>query len=843
MTEMRLRSLLLASIFIIAMLTTSSFAIKTVTYTSELPRETVDWEGYHTLPKFDPALGNLVSVNFTASLNATMDGEAENNANSWFYDAYFTADADMYVDMLNGEKLTLQLNLETDHEDLAPSTPPYLGGPDYFAASDAGDTSGFIYYNDARKDDFVGTGNINLKTKSTATSKVENSGNSYFLIMTYSWTNASITYTYDECRSCISGYKLDDCTKLGVKDWKVTLNNSTYTTSTFTDSAGKYEFCGLVPGDYIITEDTPAGYIPAGPVSIAATLKCKENLTDQNFTNQKLLCISGYKINSSTGAGLPGWNITLTNASGSVTAKTGPDGKYQFCNLLPGSYSLTEEIVPGYLVVQKVSNPFTLGCANITNKNFTNKWVPNLCGECWERKPTYLAMTYTGQTCTANCNAQAAGKVIVTGDPAGATPVRIVVRDSSSTGTIWFDRTVALGDTFVIDPAYGGATTLGTNTYVQISSSSGTVLQTVLFHTSCSQPLRPGDMYGSLRLEGCTGTEPACPTATDDAYNALNDTTLAVAASQGVLANDNGAEITILSNTQPGNGTVTLNADGSFTYVPKAGYCGTDRFSYKITGGGCDEGYQDEANVTLNVKCLWCQVSGSEALTFSGKQVSWKITNNGAEPQDISSIYLAWPSVNKKEVKVMLNGVEIYSPDLAAPSATINSGWKGTVAARTIGAGKTATLTFEFESTACTDQSGYTINVQFSSGCSANLATVVDCQAAGGSALTISAKKVSWTIKNNGVTPLDIGGIDLTWPQTNGKEMKVTLDGVEIYSPDLPAPSASFCSGWKGTLDARTIQPGQARILTFEFEKTASTSQSGYTINVRLNPACSLSFP
>ena len=72
--------------------------------------------------------------------------------------------------------------------------------------------------------------------------------------------------------------------------------------------------------------------------------------------------------------------------------------------------------------------------------------------------------------------------------------------------------------------------------------------------------------------------------------------------------------------------------------------------------------------------------------------------------------------------------------------------------------------------------------------------------------------------------------------------MKVTLDAVEISSPDLVAPSASFCSGWKGTLADRTIQPGQTRILTFEFEKTASTSQSGYTINVRLNPACSLSF-
>lgn len=754
---MKYERLLLVSIFTIAILTASSLAVKTVTYTSNLLPETVGtWERDHTLPYFDPDLGNLISVDFTASLNATVSGAAENKATtSGVTGAYISCDADMYVDMINGDRLSLQVNLATDPTNLD----PYDGivdfqGPSAFSDSDADSTSGSIYYNDARKDAYVGKGTFNLKTYATAESMVLGGGNWATLIDTYSWSNASITYTYEECDPCISGYKLD----------------------------------------------------------------------------------------GSTGAGLPGWNITLTNASGSITAQTGPDGRYEFCNLRPGSYSLTEEIVPGYLVVQRVFNPFPLGCENITNKNFTNKFVPSLCGECWEKRPTYLAMTYTGQTCTANCNVQADGKVIVTGDPAGASPVHIVARDSSSTGTIWFDGTVALGQTFIIDPANGGATTLGTNTYVEISDSSGT-LQTVLFHTSCSQPLRPGDMYGSLRLEGCTGTEPACPTAMDDAYSSLNDTTLAVAATEGVLANDNGAEISILSYTQPGNGTVSLNADGSFTYVPHAGYCGIDSFSYKINGATCDAGYQDEANVSINVSCLWCQVSGSNALAFNGKVVSWEITNSGAEPLDISSIYLAWPSINKKEVKVKLDGVEIYSPDLVAPSATINSGWKGTVAARTIGPGKTSILTFEFESNACTDQSGYTINVQFSSGCSANLAPVGNCQALGGSALTFSGKKVSWQITNNGMTPLDIGGIDLMWPQANGKEMKATLDGVEIYSPDLAPPSASFCTGWKGAIADRTIQPGKTSILTFEFEKTASTSQSDYTINVQLNPSCSLSFP
>ena len=49
--------------------------------------------------------------------------------------------------------------------------------------------------------------------------------------------------------------------------------------------------------------------------------------------------------------------------------------------------------------------------------------------------------------------------------------------------------------------------------------------------------------------------------------------------SGNVLKNDHGATAVVRS-TQPSDGTVTLNADGSFTYTPKAGFKGTDTFTY-----------------------------------------------------------------------------------------------------------------------------------------------------------------------------------------------------------------------------------------------------------------------
>ncbi|MEV6283280.1 esterase-like activity of phytase family protein [Kribbella sp. NPDC051770] len=49
-----------------------------------------------------------------------------------------------------------------------------------------------------------------------------------------------------------------------------------------------------------------------------------------------------------------------------------------------------------------------------------------------------------------------------------------------------------------------------------------------------------------------------------------------------VLRNDAGATA-VVRNSQPANGTVTVAADGSFVYTPKAGFKGTDSFTYTAT--------------------------------------------------------------------------------------------------------------------------------------------------------------------------------------------------------------------------------------------------------------------
>lgn len=78
------------------------------------------------------------------------------------------------------------------------------------------------------------------------------------------------------------------------------------------------------------------------------------------------------------------------------------------------------------------------------------------------------------------------------------------------------------------------------------------------------------------------------PVAGADDYTINSDHTLVVDAEHGVLANDHdaeGANLTLELVDGPANGTLTLNADGSFTYVPNPGFTGQDTFTYRISDG------------------------------------------------------------------------------------------------------------------------------------------------------------------------------------------------------------------------------------------------------------------
>ncbi len=164
--------------------------------------------------------------------------------------------------------------------------------------------------------------------------------------------------------------------------------------------------------------------------------------------------------------------------------------------------------------------------------------------------------------------------------------------------------TATLSDSFVdTAPADGRADPSSVVTYTAVISNAGPDPATgVSFSdTIDSNTTLVG---GSLKIS---------PLAFPESYNTSQNTQLVIAAGAGVLVNDTGTPaptvagiatpacadvITPFVCTTTQNGTISLNADGSFTYDPPAGFQGTDSFTYTATNGQLPN---DSATVTITV--------------------------------------------------------------------------------------------------------------------------------------------------------------------------------------------------------------------------------------------------
>jgi VCBS repeat-containing protein len=93
------------------------------------------------------------------------------------------------------------------------------------------------------------------------------------------------------------------------------------------------------------------------------------------------------------------------------------------------------------------------------------------------------------------------------------------------------------------------------------------------------------------------------PIAVDDAFIMLEDGSMVIDALSGMLANDSDPNsdpivVNTTAVTGPANGTLTMNADGSFTYTPNANFNGSDSFTYELQD---DQGGTDQATVDITI--------------------------------------------------------------------------------------------------------------------------------------------------------------------------------------------------------------------------------------------------
>jgi CshA-type fibril repeat protein len=169
------------------------------------------------------------------------------------------------------------------------------------------------------------------------------------------------------------------------------------------------------------------------------------------------------------------------------------------------------------------------------------------------------------------------------------------------------------------------------------------------------------------------------PVARDDAASTAENTPVTVT----VLANDvdvDGDPLTVTS-AAAANGSVVINADGTLTYTPNAGYNGIDTISYAISDGN---GGTDTATVTVNVAFVndAPDAVNDAATTNEDTPVTVAVLANDTDPEG-NPLTVTAASAANGTVAINADGTVTYTPNANFNGAdtisyTISDGVGGT---------------------------------------------------------------------------------------------------------------------------------------------------------------------
>ncbi|HTY14989.1 MAG TPA: SdrD B-like domain-containing protein, partial [Methanoregulaceae archaeon] len=218
-----------------------------------------------------------------------------------------------------------------------------------------------------------------IQASSTPNRTIEINGTSLLIINQY-FNNTQQT-------GSITGYKNNSVNGAGLAGWNITVSNSTtkFLAWNVTNSSGGYNITGIPYGTYWLNETPQAGWTQsASTPNRTVTINGNSLVLFYNFTNTRLGSITGYKNNSVNGAGLAGWNITLSNSTTKFLAwnVTNSSGGYNITGIPYGTYWLNETPQAGW--TQSASTPNKTVTINgnslVLFYNFTNTQLGNISG-------------------------------------------------------------------------------------------------------------------------------------------------------------------------------------------------------------------------------------------------------------------------------------------------------------------------------------------------------------------------------------------------------------------------------------------------------------------------------
>jgi VCBS repeat-containing protein len=158
------------------------------------------------------------------------------------------------------------------------------------------------------------------------------------------------------------------------------------------------------------------------------------------------------------------------------------------------------------------------------------------------------------------------------------------------------------------------------------------------------------------------------PVAVNDSYTTGSSGSLSIT-SPGILANDTDIDSSNLSAvlvSSPANGTLNFNSNGSFTYVPRAGFTGTDSFTYRANDGSLNSLNTATVNISVTLTPNQLPVANGDTFTTSANSTLTvgNVLTNDTDPDNnipLTASLLVGPA-NAATFTLNPNGTFTYIP-------------------------------------------------------------------------------------------------------------------------------------------------------------------------------------
>ncbi len=264
---------------------------------------------------------------------------------------------------------------------------------------------------------------------------------------------------------------------------------------TTTAANGAYLIANVPPGNYVVTEADPAGYVSTTPNTIPVSVRSGQAVTGVNYGDEPLAAgthsIAGTVCKNVNNNGvcddagetpLAGVTVKLYDAAGALIATTTTDaaGDYLFVNVPDGTYSVAEVDPAGYISVNDADGDtdntiaVTVSGAAVTDKDFVDAPAPgalsgtvyedlNLNGQRDTGEPGITGVTVYLDT--NNDGVKDAGEPSTTTDASGnyaftnLAPGAYTIRETDPTGVVSTGDVDGANDNTLVATVNAGQTT------------------------------------------------------------------------------------------------------------------------------------------------------------------------------------------------------------------------------------------------------------------------------------------------------------------------------------------------------------------------------------------------